>query len=299
MQYKSVTMRPIANPLYPAATRVAVFVMILFLAGCSHVHETGRRSLQLMPESQLAVMATDAFNDMKRQMPVSNDPVMNAQLRDVGYRIVDAARARGADVPPPEQWEFVLFEDDQVNAFAMPGGKVGFYTGIFELFESEDDLAVVMGHEVAHVTAGHGNERVSQQLLASGIGTGLGFAMREQSEGMRTAVMVGFGLGSQLGVLLPFSRAQESEADHIGLIYSSAAGFDPRVSVSFWERMDALASGGGRPPEFLSTHPSGQTRIRRLHNLIPEVMPLYLQNQRAHLGPVFIENVAYFRSDTP
>lgn len=275
------------------------------MVGCSTAPETGRSQLALMSDSQVETMASQGFSQMKAELPISQDPEMNARLQRVGKRIVEAARVRGADLPPPEQWEFVLFEDDAVNAFAMPGGKVGFYTGIFPLFESDDDMAVVMGHEIAHVAADHGQERVSQQMTAqvAGLGLALGLGMSNVDNDSAQIAMAAFGAGSQIGVLLPFSRTQESEADHIGLIYSASAGYDPRVAVAFWERMGG--QGGSAPPEFLSTHPDYRTRMKRLQSLMPEVMPLYEQARTDHSdysylrGPVTTEGLyAFYRAES-
>lgn len=266
-----------------------VFALALaVLTGCATAPETGRSQMSWVGDAEVESMAVQQFDQMKQQMPVSNDAAKNASLRRVGERIVTAARARGADLPPSAQWEFVVFEDDQVNAFAMPGGKVGFYTGIFPLFDDDNDLAVVMGHEIAHVAAHHGQEKVSHQLAAQTVGLALaiGLGVGEVDHTTQQIVMASYGLGSSVGFVLPYSRTMESEADHIGLVYSSAAGYDPRVSVPFWEKMDA--AGGERPPEFLSTHPSGTSRIARLKKLIPETLPLYQQatGQAVWPGPV-------------
>lgn len=253
-------------------SRFWIGAALLLLVGCHTVPETGRTGLNIVPESQIAAMATDSFEQMKRDMPVSRDPVLNERVRTVGERIV---RASGnPDLPPPEQWDFVVFEDDQINAFAMPGGKVGFFTGMLDFFENDDELAVVMGHEIAHVAAKHGNERVSRQLLTSLTALGLGLAVRNQNEDLRQAVFLAYGIGSVYGFVLPFSRQDEKEADEIGLIYSARAGYDPRASIPFWERMGAH-SGGGGPPEFLSTHPSYGTRIQHLRSIMPRAMTEY------------------------
>lgn len=282
-----------------ACIALALVGLGAFFTGCSTVHETGRKQFSLISESSVESMAAQGFAQLKQQTKVSQDREKNAQLQRVGKRIVEAARARGADLPPPNEWEFVVFEDDAVNAFAMPGGKVGFYTGIFPLFDNDDDLAVVMGHEIAHVSADHGQERVSQQMAAQVAGAGLAIALglSETDNTTSQIAMAAFGAGSSVGVLLPFSRASESEADHIGLIYSSAAGYDPRRSVVLWQRM--ADQGGARPPEFLSTHPSENTRIRRLNELIPQVMPLYERTQNdfsdySMLGPIYPEHLYGF-----
>ncbi|MGF1452784.1 MAG: M48 family metallopeptidase, partial [Opitutales bacterium] len=186
-----------------------------------------------------------------------------------------------AEIAPPEEWEFVLFASEQINAFALPGGKVGFYEGILELMDNESQVATVMAHEIAHVVADHGGERVTQQLGVSAIGAGLavGLGSSDVSPTTQQAIMAAYGTGSQLGVLLPFSRTHESEADEIGLIYMAEAGYDPREAVAFWQNMKA-AAGDGAPPEFLSTHPSHDTRIEDLRAMIPDVMPIYEANSR-------------------
>jgi predicted Zn-dependent protease len=171
------------------------------------------------------------------------------------------------------KWEFNLVESKDVNAWCMPGGKVVVYTGILPVTQTEAGLAVVMGHEIAHAVAEHGNERMSQQMVAQMGGTALAVALQEKPQETQALWMTAFGVGAQYGVLLPFSRTQESEADHLGLIFMAMAGYDPHEAVTFWERMSA--QGGQAPPEFMSTHPSEQTRINNLKKLIPEAMPYY------------------------
>jgi len=255
-----------------------VFIVTMaLLTGCSTAPETGRSQLSLIGDTQVESMAVSQFDQMKQEMKVSNNREMNDRLRRVGENIVRAARDRGAPLRPPEQWEFVVFESEQINAFAMPGGKVGFYTGIFPLFDNDDDLAVVMGHEIAHVAADHGEEKVSHQLAQQTAGQALaiGLGIGGVEHTTQQIVMAAYGASASYGFVLPYSRTMESEADHIGLIYSSAAGYDPRASVPFWQKMGA--QGGERPPEFLSTHPSENTRMARLQKLIPEVLPIYQQ----------------------
>lgn len=243
---------------------------VFFAVGCHTVPQTGRSALRLMPEQQLAAMASAQFGQLKQETPISTDPTYNAMVRRVGDRIAYVA----APDLPNAQWEFVVFDDDdQINAFAMPGGKVGVYTGIFKVARTDDELAIVMGHEVAHVAAGHGNERVSQQMGLSigAIALQLGLGDMDRSE--RELIMAAYGAGATLGVTLPYSRYHESEADEIGLIYAAKAGYDPRVAIPFWERM--AAQGGSAPPEFLSTHPSGTTRIQKLNQLMPRAYQIY------------------------
>lgn len=241
-----------------------------WMSGCHTVPQTGRSALHLVPSDQLASMASAQFGQLKQETPVSTDPTYNAMVRRVGERIAYVA----APDMPNAQWEFVVFDDDeQINAFAMPGGKVAVYTGIFKIAKSDADLAVVMGHEVAHVAAGHGNERVSQQLLAAGGAMALQFGTSDMDSSDRQLIMAAYGAGATMGVILPYSRYHESEADEIGLLYAAKAGYDPRAAIGFWERMEAQKSGS--PPEFLSTHPSGSTRIRKLNELMPKAVQVY------------------------
>ncbi len=247
--------------------------LIVFATACTTVPHTGRSALHLVPESELESQAALQFNQLKQETPISTDPTYNAMLRRVGERIADVA---APDMPTANpDWEFVVFDDDsQLNAFAMPGGKVAVYTGIFRIAKTDDDLAVVVGHEIAHVVARHGNERVSQQIAAGVIGAGLAVGTHDMDSGERAAILAAYGAGASLGVLLPYSRTHETEADRIGLIYSAKAGYNPMAAIEFWELMEAESSGGA-PPEFLSTHPAGTTRINNIKRQLPEVMPLY------------------------
>lgn len=243
--------------------------VVLLVAGCVTVPQTGRSALHLVPSDQLASMSAAQFGRMKQEMEVSNDARYNAMLQRVGERIAYVA----APDMPNADWEFVVFENPQVNAFAMAGGKVGVFTGLFDLVHSEADLAVVVGHEIAHVAAGHANERVSQQLLAAGGAMALQMGTEDMDPSDRRLLMAAYGATATAGVLLPFSRFHESEADEIGLMYAAEAGYDPRAAIPFWKRMEAQKSGS--PPEFLSTHPSGETRIRRLKELMPKALAAY------------------------
>lgn len=245
-------------------------VALLMLAGCTTVPQTGRSALHLVPSDQLTAMSATQFGQLKQATPISRNPSYNAMLRRVGDRIAYVA----APDMPNAQWEFVVFDDDeQVNAFAMPGGKVAVYTGIFKVAKSDADLAIVVGHEVAHVAAGHGNERMSQAILAAGGAAALAFGTADMDSDDRALVLGAFGVGASLGVILPYSRYHECEADEIGLIYAAKAGYDPRAAIPFWQRM--AAQGGGAPPEFLSTHPASSTRIRKLNELMPKAMQVY------------------------
>jgi len=250
--------------------KIALLAAASFLASCATVPETGRSALHLMPRGQLAAMALDQFEQLKTKETLSDNDRYNRMVREVGRNIADVV----SHEMPNADWEFVVFKDDeQVNAFAMPGGKVAVYTGIFDVAKNADDLAVVMGHEVAHVVAGHGNERVSQRMAVAGGALALNYGTREMDPGERRLIMAAFGAGSTLGVLLPYSRLHEREADKLGLLYSARAGYDPRAAIGFWERMEAQKEV--KIPEFLSTHPSGDTRIEKLREFMPEAMREY------------------------
>ncbi len=252
------------------ASATLVLSALLFSTGCHTVPQTGRSALHLVPNDQLTSMSAAQFGQLKQETPISRDLTYNAMLRRVGDRIAYVA---DPDMPNA-QWEFVVFEDDsQINAFAMPGGKVAVYTGIFKVAKTEDDLAIVVGHEVAHVAAGHGNERVSHQLLAAGGALALDIGTSDMDSGDRQLLMAAYGAGATVGVILPYSRFHESEADEIGLMYAAKAGYDPRAAICFWDRMAAQSQGA--PPEFLSTHPSGATRARKLQELMPKAMEAY------------------------
>ena len=256
--------------------RVVLIVYLLLLGACTTVPHTGRQALHLVSEAELARSASMSFSAMKREGVVSRDPAMNARLQRVGRRIAKVAEP---DMPGPVQWEFVVFEDDgQLNAFAMPGGKVAVYSGLLKLLETDDELAAVIGHEVAHVVAGHSNERVSQQMVAAGGAAVLqvGSSYYDLSRGERALLLSAFGAGATVGVLLPFSRTHELEADEIGLLYAARAGYNPMAAVKFWERLSAEKTGGA-PPELLSTHPADSRRINQIKMQLPEVMPVYRQ----------------------
>lgn len=238
---------------------------------CIMVPETGRRSFQFIPESQLQGMASAQFSTMRQNNTVSSDPALISRIQGIGRRVVAAS---GSSLPV-EDWEFVVFEDEAVNAFAMPGGKVGVFTGLINQAGSDDEIAAVIGHETAHVTLRHANERMSQSLAVIAATLGAQQAVKDQELHIQDAVMLAVGLGSQLGVLLPYSRVHEREADRIGLLYAARAGFDPRAAITFWERAEAAAKQSASPPEFLSTHPSSGNRIRDLKRMMPEALETY------------------------
>jgi predicted Zn-dependent protease len=224
-------------------------------------------------------MSYQEYNKVLKTSKLSTDMTKVSMVRRVGQRIATASEelldetGRGTDIRN-YKWEFNLIEDDKtVNAWCMPGGKVAVYTGLLPYSQDENGLAVVVGHEVAHAIAKHGNERMSQGLLAQFGAIGLSLALSGSPGVTSNIFMQAYGVGTQVGVLLPYSRVQESEADHIGLILMAKAGYDPRSAIALWQRMNA--KGGSRPPEFLSTHPAPESRIRDIESQIPEAMRYY------------------------
>jgi len=226
----------------------------------------GRKQLLLMPNDELRAMGEKAFVEEKAKSPASTEPVTNAYVECVVRAVLAGLGGKASD------WEVVVFQDDSANAFALPGGKVGVYTGILKVAKDQNQLAAVIGHEVAHVTQQHGNERVSQAFVAEGGLAVASAALGTQGE-KHDLAMAALGLGAQYGVLLPFGRTQESEADIVGLDYMARAGFDPEGAVELWKNMQAAEKGS--PPEFLSTHPAHDTRIHDLQKRMPSALALY------------------------
>ncbi|MBU1936490.1 M48 family metallopeptidase, partial [bacterium] len=224
---------------------------------------------------QEAELGFSAFAELKKEQPISTNPAQTELVRRVGTRISSVVEL------PHAEWEFVAFKDDETpNAFCLPGGKVGIYTGILPLTQDEAGLAMVMAHEVAHAVARHGGERMSQQLLVSLGGVGLAVAMREKPAETQALAMVAYGVTTTVGVILPYSRKHELEADYMGLKFMAEAGYDPRAGIEFWRRFKAYSDQrGGKPPEFLSTHPLDSRRIRELEKHLPEAMEIY---RRSH-----------------
>ncbi len=249
--------------------RTFVAALGLGCAACATAPFTGRRQFMLLPEGAELQMGLSAYREVLSKGRLSSDPTLNAQVARVGERIAEATGRSDY------RWEFKVLEDKQANAFCLPGGKVAVYTGILPITRDDAGLAAVVGHEVAHATARHGGERVSQGLIVQ---TGLAatqVALARNDPHTVQAVTSLLGAGAAVGVLLPWSRAQESEADHLGLIYMAKAGYHPSAARDLWVRMDAASKGQQRPPEFLSTHPSPQTRIQQIEAWIPEALQYY------------------------
>ena len=262
---------------------IAIAAISLVLIMCKTVPLTGRKSLSLISSSEINTMSFQQYNDLKRTSNLSKDATKTNLVKKVGTRIQNAIelylRANGqADLLNGFEWEYILIESPEVNAFCMPGGKVAFYTGILPYCQDEAGIAVVMGHEIAHAIAEHGNERMSQSLLQQMGGIALSAALTEKPAQTQALFMQAYGVGSSVGVMLPFSRKHESEADELGLYFMAMAGYDPQKAPAFWTRMSQ--SGGQKPPEFLSTHPSDQSRINHLNEVMPKAMDYYVQSPK-------------------
>jgi len=258
-----------------------LLVTSTFLFGCSTNPITGRKQLKLVPESEIQTMAASeyqTFLSTNKVVSVSNN--RDAEMvRRVGQRITKAVtdyyaqKGRSQDLEG-YKWEYNLVDSKEVNAWCMPGGKIVVYTGLLPITQNEAALAVVMGHEVSHAIFNHGNERMSQGLIQQLGGVALSVAVADKPAATQNLFMSAYGVGSQVGVLLPFSRKDELEADHYGLFWAAMAGYNPQEAIPLWQRMEKAGSGQ-KPPEFLSTHPAEGNRIEQLNKFMPEALTYY------------------------
>lgn len=252
-----------------------LFLFASLVIACYKAPVTGRNQLILISPAEEKQMGALAFQEIVKDENISNNSRYNNLVERVGNRIAKVSHEPNLD------WEYKVIDDDKtINAFALPGGKVGVYTGILKVAQTEAGLATVMAHEVAHATARHGGERVTTGILAQLGQAALSVALRNNDPAVVNSVMQAYGVGVNVGAVLPFSRGQETEADRIGLIYMAKAGYDPREAVKFWQRMDE-ASKGQSPPEFLSTHPGHQTRVSNLNSWMPEALEYYKRSEKA------------------
>jgi len=260
--------------------KVALLCLILTgIYGCSSVPITGRNQLNLVSDQEVLSLSLQQYSDYIKTAKKSTDQAATAMVNKVGSKIADAVEAYYKSVGQESQlsgysWEFNLIDDPQVNAFCMPGGKIVVYSGILPVTQDETGLAVVLGHEVAHAVAKHANERMSQQMVAQYGAAGLSSLLGKSSSTVQSVGQSVFGLGAQYAVLLPFSRTQETEADHLGLIFMAIAGYSPDVALPFWQRM-SQQGGSASVPEFMSDHPANNTRIANIQKDIPEAMQYY------------------------
>lgn len=261
-----------------ACRRAIVAAVVLGVAACSQVPITGREQLSLVPEDTMIATSFQQYQAFLDQHEVIHGTPESRMVETVGRQIQHAVEQYFAEQGRSDrldgyQWEFHLVDQPEVNAWAMPGGKVVVYAGLLPITRDRAGLAAVLGHEIAHAVARHGNERMSQQLLAQMGGQALSVALAQKPAATRELWMTAFGAGATYGVLLPYSRVQESEADHLGLIFMALAGYDPHAAVDLWRRM--MESGGPKPPAILSTHPSDRQRIENIQALLPEAMRYY------------------------
>lgn len=248
------------------------------LGGCK-TSPTGRNQVTFYSSSQMAELGSASFEELKKTTPIEQDKKINSYVQCVAKNVIAQLPAEQANMP----WEVVVFKDDSANAFALPGGKIGVHTGLLSVAEDQHQLAAVLGHEVAHVIAEHANERMSQGALVQ-TGLQLGSAALQMGDVQyRGEIMQALGLGAQLGIVLPFGRSHESEADVVGLEYMAKAGFEPKGAVSLWQNM--TKNSGARQPEFLSTHPSPENRIKKLEHEIVRVNPLKESAKASGLRP--------------
>jgi predicted Zn-dependent protease len=255
------------------------FFIIVLITACQTVPITGRQQLNIIPSETVLSMSYTNYSEFISTHNVIKDTQDAQMVKRVGNKIRHAVETyfsqnNLSDRLKGYRWEFNLVEDKAINAWCMPGGKVVVYTGILPVTKDDAGLAVVMGHEIGHAVAQHGDERMSQGLLAQMGGVALSTALSEKPKETTDLFMAAYGLGTQVGILLPYSRVQESEADHLGLVFMAMAGYDPRNAIDFWKRM-ASSKQGVSPPEFLSTHPTDKNRIRNMEKLIPEAMQYY------------------------
>jgi predicted Zn-dependent protease len=261
------------------STLILTIVLIIFtIVSCSTVPLTGRKQLSLIPESDMMALSLTEYGKFLKSNKVSTDQVKTDMVKRVGLRISKAVEAYMAQQGLSAnlkgyQWEFNLVESPEVNAWCMSGGKVVVYTGLLPIAQKDEGLATVLGHEIAHAVARHGSERMSDQMLVQLGSSTLSAALAQKPSETQQLASAAFGAGAQYGLILPFSRKHEYEADYMGLIFMSMAGYDPNESINFWQRM--AKQGGSKTPEFLSTHPVDENRIAKIREKLPEALAYY------------------------
>jgi len=255
-----------------------IFPLLLIVCACAIVPITGRKQFIAIPADQMLSLSSDSYSQVLKESKVSANQKYVTSVRNVGERLTAAVKQymqqnnMEASIEG-YQWQYNVLVSDELNAWCMPGGQIAFYEGIMPVCQDDNGVAVVMGHEIAHAIARHGNERMSQQLVIQLGGVALSEALSKQKETTQQLALLAFGVGSTLGVILPYSRTHETEADELGLYFMAMAGFDPRLAPAFWERM--VAKGGPRMPEFLSTHPDPTNRIKDMQKFMPKALEYY------------------------
>jgi len=258
-----------------------LFAGVLFTA-CTTVPLTNRTQLAIIPSSEMLSLSTSNYSQVLSQSTLSSNASYRQSVSRVGQRIAQAVETYLTQIGRQSlldgyQWEFNVIESEEMNAWCMPGGKIAFYEGIMPICQDDNGIAVVMAHEIAHAVAKHSNERMTQQLGLQMGGMALSQALSEQKEMTQNIAMAAFGVGSQLGITLPFSRSHETEADELGLYFMAMAGYNPTEAPKFWERM--MAAGSSDVPEFLSTHPNPANRIQHMNEIMPKALEFY-QNEK-------------------
>jgi predicted Zn-dependent protease len=254
----------------------------LFLVSCAVVPLTGRKQFVAIPSAQMISLSAESYSKVLAEGKLSSNRQYVNSVRNVGERLTASVEAyleqnNLASVTQGYEWQYNVLVSEDLNAWCMPGGQIAFYEGILPVCQDENGIAVVMGHEIAHAVAQHGNERLSQQLAIQMGGMALSEALENQKEQTQYLAMLAFGVGATLGVELPYSRTHEAEADELGLYFMAMAGYDPRTAPAFWERMEAKSSS--RPPKFLSTHPHPSDRIANLQRIMPKALEYYQASQ--------------------
>lgn len=258
--------------------KITLLSLFLFSLSCSNVPLTGRKQFTAIPTSQMLTLSTDSYQQVLSEIQISANNEYTESVKRVGQKLKIAvekylslnglaSRIEGFD------WQFNVLISEELNAWCMPGGQIAFYEGIMPVCGDDNGVAIVMGHEIAHAVAKHGNERMSQQLLINMGGMALSEALKTKKEETQQLALLAFGVGTSVGVALPYSRTHETEADELGLYFMAMAGYDPQTAPAFWERMEA--AGGSRPPEFLSTHPDPSNRIAHLKEIMPKALEYY------------------------
>lgn len=261
-----------------------IFVLLtVMMWSCGTVPLTNRKQFIAIPSDQMLSLSTESYNSVLKESKLSSNSTQVATIRRIGQNVTQAVEQYLREINRLSlidgyKWEYNLIADKTMNAWCMPGGKIVFYEGILPICKNDDGIAVVMAHEIAHAIAKHGNERMSQQMVVQMGGMALSEAMRTQKAETAQLAMMVFGVGTQVGVMLPYSRQHETEADELGLYFMAMAGYDPREAPLLWERMKEEGSGG--TPQFLSTHPTPQTRIRDLNKIMPKAMEYYNQSNK-------------------
>ena len=255
-----------------------IFLSFLFLLSCAVVPMTGRKQFVAIPSSQMITLSAESYSQVLAEAKLSTNNYYVNTVRKVGEKLTAAVETylkqnNLESATEGYEWQYNVLVSEELNAWCMPGGQIAFYEGILPVCKDENGIAVVMGHEIAHAVAQHGNERMSQQLALQMGGIALSEALKTQKQETIDLAMLAFGVGAQVGVVLPYSRTHESEADELGLYFMAMAGYNPQTAPAFWERMAGKSES--RPPEFLSTHPDPSNRIEDLNRIMPKAMEYY------------------------